>query len=62
MIYLVYRMHLSERARRNSKEFWAWLEERESWFYSDLPSQGGPLVLQRHRRCLHDRKLGRARG
>ncbi|MFC6879317.1 MULTISPECIES: hypothetical protein [Actinomadura] len=37
MIYLVYRMGLTERARRNMKEFWAWLEERESWFYRDLP-------------------------
>ena len=37
MIYLVYRMHLAPRARRNLKEFWAWLEERERWFYDDLP-------------------------
>ncbi|MFB4309390.1 hypothetical protein [Actinomadura sp. GTD37] len=38
MIYLVYRMKLTERARRNMKEFWAWLEERERWFYRDLPT------------------------
>lgn len=37
MIYLVYRMHLSPRARQDSKGFWAWLQERERWFYKDLP-------------------------
>lgn len=37
MIYLHYRMRLRERARRNMKEFWAWLEQREQWFYRDLP-------------------------
>jgi hypothetical protein len=37
VVYLVYRMRLTERARRNMKEFWAWLEDRESWFYRDLP-------------------------
>lgn len=37
MIYLVYRMHLSAKARRDSKAFWSWLEERERWFYQDLP-------------------------
>lgn len=37
MIYLRYRMKLRERARRNMKEFWAWLEDRERWFYRDLP-------------------------
>src|SRR5206468_3994816 len=25
------------RARENMKEFWAWLEKREEWFYRDLP-------------------------
>lgn len=37
MIYLVYRMKLTERSRRNQKEFWEWLEEREQWFYHNLP-------------------------
>ena len=37
MIYLHYRMRLTPRARQNMKEFWAWLEQRESWFYRDLP-------------------------
>jgi len=33
VIYLHYRMKLSARARQNMKEFWAWLEAREQWFY-----------------------------
>lgn len=37
MIYLQYRMRLAPRARQNMKAFWAWLEDRESWFYKDLP-------------------------
>lgn len=37
MIYLVYRMSLSEKSRRDQKSFWAWLENRESFFYDDLP-------------------------
>jgi hypothetical protein len=37
MIYLVYRMRLTSRARQDMKGFWAWLEERERWFYDDLP-------------------------
>lgn len=37
MIYLVYKMHLAPRARQNMKAFWAWLEDREKWFYDDLP-------------------------
>ncbi|GLX02554.1 hypothetical protein [Microtetraspora sp. NBRC 16547] len=37
MIYLVYRMRLTESARRDMKAFWKWLEQRESWFYRDLP-------------------------
>ena len=37
MIYLVYKMHLSEKSRRNMKEFWYWLENREKWFYQELP-------------------------
>ena len=36
MIYLVYKMHLSARARRDLKGFWSWLEDRERWFYDDL--------------------------
>lgn len=37
MIWLQYRMRLAPRARQNLKEFWAWLEDRERWFYKDLP-------------------------
>ena len=37
MIYLCYRMKLSASARRNMKGFWQWLEQREKWFYRDLP-------------------------
>ncbi|MGI5158877.1 hypothetical protein [Microbispora sp. CA-102843] len=37
MIYLVYRMKLSSRARRDMRDFWQWLEDRENWFYRDLP-------------------------
>lgn len=41
MVYLVNRMHLSARARRDLKAFWAWLEARERWFYRDLPMVRG---------------------
>ena len=41
MIYLVYKMHLSEKSRRNMKEFWRWLEDREKWFYQELPMVKG---------------------
>jgi hypothetical protein len=41
MIYLVYKMHLSEKSRRNMKEFWNWLENREKWFYKELPMVKG---------------------
>lgn len=37
MIYLAYKMHLTSRARQDMKGFWAWLEQRERWFYDDLP-------------------------
>ena len=37
MIYLRYRMKLAARGRQDMKGFWAWLEDRESWFYRDLP-------------------------
>ena len=37
MIYLVYRMRLTSRARQDMKGFWAWLEARERWFYDALP-------------------------
>lgn len=37
MIYLRYRMKLSPRAQRDMKGFWAWLENRERFFYDDLP-------------------------
>jgi len=37
VIYLVYRMRLSPKSRRDMKSFWAWLEDRERWFYADLP-------------------------
>jgi len=36
VIYLVYRMKLSPQAQHDLKGFWAWLENRESWFYRDL--------------------------
>lgn len=41
MIYLVYRMRLTSRARQDMKSFWQWLENRERWFYRDLPSVKG---------------------
>ena len=37
MIHLVYRMRLKARARQNMKEFWVWLEQRERFFYDELP-------------------------
>ncbi len=37
MIYLAYKMHLSEKSRRDMKSFWKWLEDREKWFYQSLP-------------------------
>lgn len=37
MIYLVYRMRLAPKARQDLAAFWSWLEERERWFYNDLP-------------------------
>ncbi|GAA0708463.1 hypothetical protein Drose_13225 [Dactylosporangium roseum] len=37
MIYLVYRMRLNARARQDMKGFWHWLENRERFFYGDLP-------------------------
>lgn len=36
MIYLVYKMHLSEKSRRSMNDFWHWLEDREKWFYQKL--------------------------
>ena len=41
MIYLVCRMKLAEKSRRDLKGFWAWLEARERWFYRDLPMVRG---------------------
>jgi hypothetical protein len=37
VIYLVYKMHLTARSRKDMKAFWSWLEEREKWFYRELP-------------------------
>jgi len=37
VIHLVYRMRLTSRARQDMKGFWAWLEQRERFFYDDLP-------------------------
>jgi hypothetical protein len=37
MIYLVYKMHLTEKSRRDMKAFWHWMADREKWFYSSLP-------------------------
>ena len=41
MIYLVYRMRLTPRAQQDMSGFWRWLEQRESWFYRDLPMVRG---------------------
>ncbi len=41
MIYLVYKMHLSAKSRRDLKTFWHWLEDREKWFYKELPMVKG---------------------
>lgn len=41
MIYLVSRMKLSEKARRDMTGFWSWIEARERWFYRDLPMVKG---------------------
>lgn len=41
MIYLVYRMRLTPHAQRDMDAFWRWLEERERWFYRDLPMVKG---------------------
>lgn len=37
MIYLSYRRTLTPYAREHMDEFWAWLAEREKWFYDQLP-------------------------
>ena len=37
MIHLVYRMKLTGRARQDMPGFWAWLENRERFFYAGLP-------------------------
>ena len=41
MHYLVSRMKLTEKSRRDMSSFWAWLEQRERWFYRDLPMVKG---------------------
>jgi len=41
MIYLVYRMRLTPRAREDMAGFWRWLEQRERWFYRELPMVRG---------------------
>jgi hypothetical protein len=41
MLYLVYKMRLSERAQRDLHQFWDWLEAREHWFYQNLPMVKG---------------------
>jgi hypothetical protein len=41
MMYLVYRMQLTNRARRDLAGFWKWLERRERFFYDDLPMVAG---------------------
>lgn len=41
MIYLVYRMRLTSRARQDMTGFWAWLEQRERFFYDGLPMVRG---------------------
>lgn len=37
MIYLSYRRRLGDHARRDMAGFWRWAQEREQWFYQDLP-------------------------
>lgn len=37
MVYLVYRMRLTPSAQRDIHGFWHWLEQREKWFYRELP-------------------------
>ncbi len=37
MIYLVYQMRLTSKARQDMKAFWSWMEQREKWFYEHLP-------------------------
>lgn len=41
MVYLVNRMRLTEKARRDMPSLWSWIEQRERWFYRDLPMVQG---------------------
>ncbi len=46
MIYLVSRMKLSTRSRRDLTGFWAWVDSREQWFYRDLQMVRGVRWFQ----------------
>lgn len=37
MIYLVYQMRLTSKARQDMQAFWSWMRQRETWFYEHLP-------------------------
>ncbi|MEU2718768.1 hypothetical protein [Streptomyces sp. NPDC007205] len=36
MLHLVYHIRLSDEAESDQAAFWAWLQEREKWFYDGL--------------------------
>ncbi|GAA2598388.1 hypothetical protein [Streptomyces axinellae] len=36
MLHMVYQIELTEEAERDPGAFWAWLQEREQWFYDGL--------------------------
>lgn len=45
MLYLVYDLHLTPHARANQAEFWAWVADREPWFYDGLDMVEGTWWL-----------------
>ncbi|WHM40937.1 hypothetical protein [Streptomyces sp. BPTC-684] len=36
MLHLVYRIRLTAAAEADPRKFWAWVQEREKWFYDGL--------------------------
>lgn len=36
LLYLVYDLHLTPHALANREEFWAWVAEREPWFFDGM--------------------------
>jgi hypothetical protein len=36
LLYLVYDLHLTPHALGNREEFWAWVADREPWFFDGL--------------------------